>query len=88
MLDWGAYPLPFQSRYLEKLENPAPKHECEPKPGAEPEAFKVKLELSFDRGNVWKYATMILVSTCTGTVLLTVLLLLAFGKAIGKASKP
>lgn len=48
MLDWGDYPLPFESRYLEKLENPAPKHECEPKPEAEPEAFKVKIELPFD----------------------------------------
>ena len=85
MLDWGQFPQAIDSRHLEKLENPAPK------PEAEPEALKVKFELSFDRGNVWKYATMILVSTCTGTVLLTVLLLVAFGKAIEineKASKP
>ena len=70
MLDWEEGPLPFESHYLEKLENPAPKHECEPKPGAEPEAFKVKLELSFHRGDVWKCVAVILVSMCMGAVLL------------------
>ena len=77
MLDWEEDPLPFESHYLEKLENPAPKHECEPKPGAEPEAFKVKLELSFDRGDVWKCVAVILVSMCIGGLMGAVLLGLA-----------
>ena len=81
MLDGGRFARSFESRHLEKLENPAPKHEREPKPEAEPEAFKVTC-LSFGRGDVWKCVTMILVSTCLGTVLLAVLL------AFVQASEP
>lgn len=76
MLDWSQFPQEIDSRHLEKLENPAPKHECEP------EAFKVKLELSFDRGDVWKCVAVILVSMCVGGLMGAVLL------AFVQASEP